>query len=89
MRNQPANLMPGEMRDIMPCTGDERRFCTPSDSVDPGVRGPFRVDLPKMAEGGLYGVFWIVYVRQTEARDDTVNAAAKGAPPPRFQVFPA
>ena len=60
-----------------------------SDSVDPGVRGPFRVDLPKMAEGGLDGVFWIVYVRQTEARDDTVNAAAKGAPPPRFQVFPA
>ena len=42
-----------------------------------------------MAEGGLYGVFWIVYVRQTEARDDTVNAAAKGAPPPRFQVFQA
>ncbi len=42
-----------------------------------------------MAEGGLYGVFWIVYVRQTEARDDTVNAAAKGPPPPRFQVFPA
>ena len=89
MRNQPANLMPGEMRDIMPCTGDERRFCTPSDSVDPGARGPFRVDLPKMAEGGLDGGFWIVYVRQTEARDDTVNAAAKGPPPPRFQVFPA
>ena len=89
MRNQPANLMPGEMRDIMPCTGDERRFCTHSDSVDPGVRGPFRIDLPKMAEGGLDGVFWIVYVRQTEARDDAANATAKGDPPPRFHVFPA
>ena len=41
-----------------------------------------------MAEGGLDGVFWIVYVRQTEARDDTVTAAAKGGLPPAVSGFP-
>ena len=40
-----------------------------------------------MAEGGLYGVFYIIYVRQTEARDDTVNATAKGDPPPTISGF--
>lgn len=58
-----------------------------SDSVDPGVRGPFRVDLPKMAEGGLDGVFWIVYVRQTKARDDSANAAAKRAAMVKFEAI--
>jgi hypothetical protein len=40
-----------------------------------------------MAEGGLFGVFWIVYVRQTEARDDAANATAKGDPPPTISGF--
>ena len=39
-------------------------FATPE--VDPGVRGDFQVDLPKMEEGGLNAGFWIVYVGQTE-----------------------
>ena len=39
-------------------------FATPE--VDPGVRGDFQVDLPKMEEGGLNVGFWIVYVGQTE-----------------------
>lgn len=58
-----------------------------SDSVDPGVRGAFRVDLPKMAEGGLDGVFWIVYVRQTKARDDSAYAAAKAAAMIKFEAI--
>ena len=58
-----------------------------SDSVDPGVRGPFRVDLPKMTEGGLDGVFWIVYVRQTQARDDAANAAAHTAAMVKFDAI--
>jgi membrane dipeptidase len=58
-----------------------------SDSVDPGVRGAFRVDLPKMAEGGLDGVFWIVYVRQTKARDDSAFAAAKAAAMIKFDAI--
>ena len=33
-------------------------FATPE--VDPGVRGDFQVDLPKMEEGGLNAGFWIV-----------------------------
>ncbi len=39
-------------------------FATPE--VDPGKRGDFQVDLPKMEEGGLNAGFWIVYVGQTE-----------------------
>ncbi len=34
--------------------------------VDPGVRGDWQVDLPKMIEGGLDAAFFIVYVGQTE-----------------------
>ena len=48
-----------------------------SDSVDPGVRGPFRVDLPKMREGGLDCAFWIVYVRQTHVRDEATYQKAR------------
>ena len=33
--------------------------------VDPGVRGPRQVDLPKMEEGGLDVGFFVVYVGQT------------------------
>lgn len=58
-----------------------------SDSVDPGERGRFRVDLPKMDEGGLDAVFWIVYVRQTPARDDSANAAAHRAAMIKFDAI--
>src|SRR6185437_4210313 len=37
-------------------------FATPIH--DPRVRGPMQVDLPKMREGGLDAVFFIVYVAQ-------------------------
>jgi membrane dipeptidase len=58
-----------------------------SDSVDPGIRGKYRVDLPKMKEGGLDAVFWIVYVRQTKARDDSANAAAHTAAMVKFDAI--
>lgn len=58
-----------------------------SDSVDPGIRGPYRVDLPKMDEGGLDALFWIVYVRQTEARDEEANTAAKKAAMIKFDAI--
>jgi membrane dipeptidase len=35
-------------------------YATPE--VDPGRRGEFQVDLPKMEEGGLDAAFFIVYV---------------------------
>lgn len=58
-----------------------------SDSVDPGMRGRYRVDLPKMEEGGLDAVFWIVYVRQTKARDDSANVAAYKAAMVKFDAI--
>lgn len=58
-----------------------------SDAVDPGVRGSYRVDLPKMEQGGLDAVFWIVYVRQTKARDDSANAAAHKAAMIKFDAI--
>ena len=36
-----------------------------TEEVDPGVRGGFQVDLPKMEEGGLNTAFFIVFVGQT------------------------
>ena len=58
-----------------------------SDSVDPGIRGRYRVDLPKMSAGGLDAVFWIVYVRQTEERDEAANAAAHAAAMVKFAAI--
>lgn len=39
-----------------------------SEKYDPGLRGsfPIQVDLPRMREGGLDAVFFVVYVSQTE-----------------------
>jgi membrane dipeptidase len=37
-----------------------------TEEVDPGVRGDKKVDLPKMKEGGLNAVFFVVYTGQTE-----------------------
>jgi membrane dipeptidase len=51
-----------------------------SDSVDPGLRGRYQVDLPKMRDGGLDAAFWIVYVGQTQrtaAAYDTAKARAR------------
>lgn len=57
-----------------------------SDSVDPGERGRFRVDLPKMREGGLDAAFWIVYVGQTE-RTPEAYAAAQAAAMTKFDAI--
>jgi len=46
-----------------------------TDSVDPGYRGTFQVDLPKMREGGLDAAFFVVYHPQ-EARTTAGYAAA-------------
>ncbi len=50
-------------------------FATPT--VDPGVRGDFQVDLPKMEEGGLNAGFWIVYVGQTERTTENYAEAKR------------
>ena len=49
-------------------THDDIPFDFATEDVDPGVRGPRQVDLPKMVEGGLDAEFFIVYVGQG-ARD--------------------
>lgn len=41
-----------------------------TDEVDPGERGRFQVDLPKMREGGLDAAFFIVYQAQGERTDE-------------------
>jgi membrane dipeptidase len=41
-----------------------------TDEVDPGVRGSFQVDLPKMREGGLDAAFFIVYQAQGERTEE-------------------
>lgn len=46
-----------------------------SDEVDPGVRGRFQNDLPKMREGGLDAAFFIVYQGQGERTPEGYAAA--------------
>ncbi len=41
-------------------------FTFASNEVDPGTRGQFQNDLPKMREGGLNAVFFVVYHGQGE-----------------------
>jgi membrane dipeptidase len=51
------------------------------DDVDPGVRGRFQNDLPKMREGGLHAAFFIVYQGQGERTPEgfaAANAIAMG-----------
>lgn len=48
-------------------------FATPA--VDPGVRGTFQVDIPKMREGGLDAAFFIVYHGQGERTPEGFAAA--------------
>lgn len=50
-----------------------------TEEVDPGVRGRFQVDLPKMREGGLDAAFFIVYVGQTERTPDNYEKAKADA----------
>src|SRR5918999_3065445 len=45
-------------------THDDIPFNFATPEVDPGVRGPRQVDIPKMVEGGLDVAFFIVYVGQ-------------------------
>jgi len=58
-----------------------------SDSVDPGVRGPYRVDLPKMREGDLDGAFFIVYVGQTKERDEAAYEQAEADAMVKFDAI--
>ncbi len=50
-----------------------------TEEVDPGVRGDFKVDLPKMEEGGLDAAFFIVYVGQTARTPDNYEQAGQDA----------
>lgn len=50
-----------------------------TEEVDPGVRGEFQVDLPKMEEGGLNTAFFIVYVGQTARTSDNYAQAKQDA----------
>ncbi|MHC4997237.1 MAG: dipeptidase [Planctomycetota bacterium] len=52
-------------------------FATPK--VDPGVRGDYQVDLPKMREGGLDAVFFVVFVGQTERTPEHYQKAKADA----------
>jgi membrane dipeptidase len=47
--------------------------------VDPGKRGEFQVDLPKMEEGGLDAAFFIVYVGQTARTEANYEKARADA----------
>ena len=51
-------------------------FAYATEFADPGRRDTFRVDYPKMKEGGLDAVFFIVYVGQG-SRDGDGTATAK------------
>lgn len=62
-------------------------FTFATEAVDPGENGEYRVDLPKMEEGGLDAVFWIVYVRQTSERNDSTHAAAHAAAMVKFDAI--
>lgn len=49
-----------------------------TESVDPGARGTYQVDLVKRKEGNLSAVFYIVYVGQTErTAENFASAVAK------------
>ena len=50
-----------------------------TEEVDPGVRGDFQVDLPKMEEGGLNTAFFVVYVGQTERTPENYEKAKQDA----------
>lgn len=48
-------------------------YATPD--ADPGIKGDMQVDLPKMVEGGLDAVFFIVFVAQTERTPENYQLA--------------
>jgi len=52
--------------------------------VDPGYRGPYQVDLPKMEEGGLDAAFFIVYHAQGP-RESAAFRAAYGQAMRKFE----
>ena len=49
-----------------------------TEEVDPGIRGDFKVDLPKMEEGGLNAAFFVVYVGQTARTPENYEKAKAG-----------
>jgi membrane dipeptidase len=50
-----------------------------TEEVDPGVRGDQKVDLPKMREGGLNAVFFVVYTGQTARTPENYAKAQEEA----------
>lgn len=50
-----------------------------TEEADPGVRGRFQNDLPKMREGGLDAAFFIVYHGQEARTPDGYASALEGA----------
>jgi len=50
-----------------------------TEEVDPGIRGDFKVDLPKMEEGGLNAAFFVVYVGQTARTPENYEKAKQDA----------
>lgn len=60
-------------------THDDIPFNFATPEVDPGVRGPRQVDLPKMREGGLDVAFFVVYVGQGPRTPDGYEKAKADA----------
>lgn len=50
-----------------------------TEEADPGVRGRFQNDLPKMREGGLDAAYFIVYVGQQERTPEGYEATFEAA----------
>lgn len=54
-------------------------FTFATEEVDPGVRGDYQVDIPKLKEGGLDAGFWIVYVGQTSRTEENYKRSQEMA----------
>ena len=67
-------------------THDDIPFNFATTEVDPGVRGPRQVDIPKMVEGGLDVAFFIVYVGQGP-RTPEGNEKAKADAMTKFRAI--
>jgi membrane dipeptidase len=67
-------------------THDDIPFNFATPEVDPGVRGPRQVDIPKMVEGGLDVAFFIVYVGQGP-RTPEANEHAKEQALTKFRAI--
>lgn len=54
-------------------------FTFATEEVDPGVRGDYQNDLPKMRDGGLDAAFFIVYMGQRERTPEGYDWAVESA----------